>query len=163
MSEKRDILAVQTLRNWTMAATFLASTSILIGVGALSVALTSERLLEISHNFNFFGVHSESVWMIKLLLISINFFIAFYNFTLAIRYYNNVGFMINVTGTTDIEITPESVGKTVNKGALHYTYGMRGYYFTLPLTLWLLGPSWSLGGALVLIFLLSRLDRVKDS
>jgi uncharacterized membrane protein len=36
MEEKRDILAVQTLRNSTMAATFLASTAILLAVGVLT-------------------------------------------------------------------------------------------------------------------------------
>ena len=35
MEERRDILAVQTLRNWTMAASFLASTGILICLGLL--------------------------------------------------------------------------------------------------------------------------------
>ena len=43
MEERRDILAVQTLRNWTMAASFLASTGILICLGLLSVAASPRR------------------------------------------------------------------------------------------------------------------------
>lgn len=38
MEEKNDILAIQTLRNSTMAATFLASTSILLAVGLLTLS-----------------------------------------------------------------------------------------------------------------------------
>lgn len=43
MENQKDIVAVQTLRNWTMAATFLASTAILIALGILSAALTTDK------------------------------------------------------------------------------------------------------------------------
>ncbi len=39
--DRRDILAVQTLRNGTMAATFLASTAVVLAMGFLGLALTS--------------------------------------------------------------------------------------------------------------------------
>src|SRR5512135_3895750 len=38
MTEGKDILAVQTLRNSTMAATFLASTSVLLIIGILTLS-----------------------------------------------------------------------------------------------------------------------------
>ena len=41
MEQKRDILAVQTLRNWVMASSFLASTAILIGLGMLKLYLSA--------------------------------------------------------------------------------------------------------------------------
>src|SRR5512135_2951198 len=47
MKEKRDILSVQTLRNWIMAASFLASTSMIIGLGLLSFLFKPEHLTEI--------------------------------------------------------------------------------------------------------------------
>ena len=34
MTDRRDILAVQTLRNWTMASSFLATTAILICISS---------------------------------------------------------------------------------------------------------------------------------
>ena len=52
MEERRDILAVQTLRNWTMAASFLASTGILICLGLLSVAASPEKMAEITPSLN---------------------------------------------------------------------------------------------------------------
>jgi len=39
----RDVLAIQTLRNWTMAAAFLASAAILIGLGILNIAITADK------------------------------------------------------------------------------------------------------------------------
>ena len=43
MKGGKDILAIQTLRNWTMAATFLASAAILIGLGVLNIAITADK------------------------------------------------------------------------------------------------------------------------
>jgi hypothetical protein len=49
MRDQRDILAVQRLRNQVMAATFLASTAILISLGLLNVAFRPGIFSEISH------------------------------------------------------------------------------------------------------------------
>lgn len=47
----------------------------------------------------------------------------------------------------------------LDRGGLHYTLGMRGYYLTIPLALWLFGLLWLLVGTLLLIIILYRLDR----
>ncbi len=44
IQERRDILAIQTLRNWIMAASFLASTAILVSLGWLNLAVAPEKL-----------------------------------------------------------------------------------------------------------------------
>lgn len=159
MEERRDILAVQTLRNWSMAATFLASTAIIISLGSLSIALTTDRLTDASLAFNFIGEQSKKLWAIKLLLISVNFFIAFFNFMLAVRYYNHVPFLITIAPEKDPSITPEVTTQVVNRAAKYNALGMRGYYFSIPLTMWLLGPSWMLIGTVILIILLHYLDK----
>ena len=53
--DKRDILAVQTLRNQVMAATFLASTSILVSLGLLSAAFRPGVFSDVSHALNLLG------------------------------------------------------------------------------------------------------------
>jgi uncharacterized membrane protein len=40
----------------------------------------------------------------------------------------------------------------------HFTLGMRGYYFAVPLTLWLFGPIWLLLGGAGLTAALHRHD-----
>jgi uncharacterized membrane protein len=157
--DKRDIMAVQTLRNQVMAATFLASTAILISLGSFSAAFRPGVFREISHALNLLGTKSETLWMLKLMLLGILFFVSFFNFTLAIRYYNHAGFMINTFEENDATVSGESVTKVVNHAALHYTIGMRGFYLSVPLALWLFGPIWMLTGTLVLIGVLYRLDR----
>lgn len=159
MANKRDILAVQTLRNWTMAASFLASTAILIALALLNIVLTPGHPTEVSMQmFSFLGKRIESLHQIKLLILSVDFFFTFFNFTMAIRYYNHLGFMINAPSDSDSS-APASVVETVQYGAAHYTLGMRGYYLSVPLALWLFGPGWLLVGTLIIIATLCHVDR----
>jgi len=157
--DKRDIMAVQTLRNQVMAATFLASTAILISLGAFSAAFRPGVFNDISHALNLLGTRTETLWMFKLMILGILFFVTFFNFTLAIRYYNHAGFMINTFEQNDAIVSGEAVTQVLNHGALHYTIGMRGFYLSVPLALWLFGPVWMLVGSLILITVLYRLDR----
>ena len=157
--DKRDILAVQTLRNQVMAATFLASTSILVSLGLLSAAFRPGVFSDVSHALNLLGTKTETLWMFKLMLLGILFFFTFFNFTLSIRYNNHAGFMINTFEHNDATVSEEAVTQVVNHGALHYTIGMRGVYLSVPLALWLFGPLWMLAGSLVLVSVLYRLDR----
>ncbi len=78
---------------------------------------------------------------------------------LAIRYYNHAGIMINTIDENDPTLSAETVTDVLNHGALHYTIGMRGFYLSVPLGLWMFGPIWMLAGSLVLIAVLYRLDR----
>ena len=159
MKENRDILAVQTLRNWVMASSFLASAAILIGLGLISVAFNADKLNEVSQVLNLLGTSNEILRMVNLLILIVGIFFAFFNFTLSIRYYNHASFAINIPPEKDPIVTYDAVANIINHGHIHYTLGMRGYYLSVPLTLWLFGPSWLLASALVLTIILYRLDR----
>ncbi|MFA6899177.1 MAG: DUF599 domain-containing protein [Desulfurivibrionaceae bacterium] len=159
MGNQRDILAVQTLRNWTMAASFLASTAILIALALLNIVLTTGHPTDaVMQVFSFLGKRIESLHQIKLLILSVDFFFTFFNFTMAIRYYNHLGFMINAPPASDSS-ADASVVETIQYGAAHYTLGMRGYYLSVPLALWLFGPGWLLAGTLIIIATLCHVDR----
>ena len=157
--EKRDILAIQTLRNQMMAVTFLASTAILISLGSFGAAFRPGLFNEVAHWLNLLGTKTESLWMLKLMMLGIMFFITFFNFTLCIRYYNHVGFMINTFQQDDPTLSTQAVTHVLNHGALHYTIGMRGFYLSMPLALWLFGPVWMFMGSVILVAVLYHLDR----
>ena len=159
MKGGKDILAVQTLRNWTMAATFLASAAILIGLGIFNLAVTADKQGELSQLIAPFSSAHPGLWLVKLIILGADFLFAFFNFTLAVRYYNHTGFMINLPVDSSMEITVEDVIQILDRGGIHYTLGMRGYYLAIPLALWLIGPLWLLAGTLLLITILYRLDR----
>ncbi len=159
MQNNRDILAVQTLRNWVMASSFLASTAILISLGLVSIAASPEKMAEISPSLKELVREHRVLWLFKLMVLIIDFFFVFFSFCLAIRYYNHVNFMINVPSTLAHKITPEYITGILNRGMLHYTVGMRGYYLGVLLVLWLFGPIWMLLGTVVMLLALYHLDR----
>jgi uncharacterized membrane protein len=159
MQDRRDILAVQTLRNWVMASSFLASTGILICLGLLSVAASPEKMAEITPGLQELVREHRVLWLFKLMVLIIDFFFIFFSFCLAIRYFHHVNFMINVPSTLAHKVTPEYITKILNRGMMHYTLGMRGYYFSVLLFLWLFGPIWMLMGTVILTIILYRLDR----
>lgn len=159
MRDKTDVLAVQTMRNWTMAATFLASTAIILGLGFLNFALTSQGLNELAHTVNWIGVTDHAFSIVKSLTVTAIFLFAFVQFMLAVRFYNHAAFLINVPQTPGCQITPAVVGDTINRGARHYSIGMRSYYVAIPTVLWLLGPIWLFLATLIMTRLSWRLDR----
>jgi uncharacterized membrane protein len=159
MDEKKDILAIQTLRNWTMAATFLASAAILIGLGIFNLALTADKQGELSLLIGPFASDHPGLWTGKLILLGVDFLLAFFSFTLAVRYFNHTGFMINLPSNASTDISIEDVIEILERGGTHYTLGMRAYYMTIPLSLWLFGPLWLMAGTVLMIVTLYRLDR----
>ncbi|MBI3525296.1 MAG: DUF599 domain-containing protein [Betaproteobacteria bacterium] len=164
MRDKRDIMAVQTLRNSTMAATFLASTAVLLIMGTLSMSEHGGDMAHALHALNILGAVDPSLWLLKLLALVIDLFVAFFAFTLAIRKFNHVGYLLNIPAELHHPIiTPQYVADYLNRAARYYSTGMRAYYFTVPLLFWLFGPHLMVLSSLVLVFVLHRLDRAPDS
>lgn len=159
MRERKDILAVQTLRNSTMAATFLASTAVLLIMGVLTLSAQGDRLGEVWHALNLLGAKHSSLWMAKLLLLLLDLFIVFFAFSMSIRVYNHIGFMINVPLAAHKTISPEHVALHLNRGGRFYSIGMRAFYYTVPLVFWLFDPMLMFASTLALIIVLFKLDR----
>ena len=157
---KKDVLAVQTLRNSTMAATFLASTSVLLIIGVLTLSGQGDKLDSTGHALNAIGAKHSELWLIKLLLILLDLFFAFFSFSMSIRIFNHVGYMINVPLAMDHKmISPAHVAVHLNRAGHFYSIGMRAYHLVVPLVFWLFGPQFMLASTVGLIWVLYRLDR----
>lgn len=104
------------------------------------------------------------MWLVKALLLTVNFLAIFFNFSLAIRSFNHVGMMVHLA--TDWERGDEAkassgsqaVVEEMERGSVFYALGMRGFYLAIPLTLWLFGPVWMLVSSVLLVIVLSRVD-----
>lgn len=157
---KKDVLAVQTLRNSTMAATFLASTSVLLIIGVLTLSEQGARFEAAWHALNSVGSKNPELWMLKLIFLLLDLFVAFFSFAMSIRVFNHVGYMINVPlGLNQKMITPAHVALHLNRAGGFYSIGMRAYYYLVPLVFWLFGPLFMLVSTVALLFTLYRLDR----
>ena len=158
--DRHAVLAVQTLRNSTMAATFLASTSVLLIMGVLTLSEQEEKLQSTWHTLNVIGAIHPTLWMVKLILMLLDLFVAFFSFSMAIRIYNHVGFMVNVPVKLNHKmLTPAHVATHLNRAGHFYSLGMRAYYLLVPLVFWLFGPHFMLVSTLALLLVLYRLDR----
>ncbi|HEY0719855.1 MAG TPA: DUF599 domain-containing protein [Gammaproteobacteria bacterium] len=158
--ESRLILGVQTLRNSTMAATFMASTAVLLIIGTLNLSGDASKLLDTWQVLNIGGSKHPGLWMVKLLFLVSNFFVAFFSFSMSVRLYNHVGFKIAVpVAVRTAELQPDSVAFHLNRAGYYYSIGMRAYYFAVPLVFWLFSPLLMLIATLILIAVMYHIDR----
>ncbi|KAJ3103883.1 hypothetical protein HDU97_009802 [Phlyctochytrium planicorne] len=176
MKKKQDILAVQSLRNFIMASSLLATSSIFIifGFVAFFGTIGSRRDTTnpenpLSSNFSFV---EDQLFGIKVVLIICIYFFAFFCFAQAIRFYNHVGLVINTSmrdeliSECDSEhkkkayklMNPATVADLLNRGSRFQTIGLRACFASFPLIIYIWGPYFLLGGALILVFLLRALD-----
>ncbi len=156
----KEVLAVQTLRNSTMAATFLASTSVLLIIGVLTLSAQGDKMEGTWHALNIAGNTLNELWLTKLLIMLMDMLVAFFSFSMAVRVFNHVGYMINVPLTRNHKmIRPQHVAIHLNRAGKFYSIGMRAYYFAVPLVFWLFGPLFMLLATMAMILTLYRLDR----
>jgi uncharacterized membrane protein len=161
--DNMEILAIQTLRNSVMAANFMASTSILLIIGALNL---SEKIGQWALDWHPFGLKqpfSPELWQIKLSLLLLDFSIAFYCFSMAIRFFNHVGYMINLPSDSspDGGLYKQTCAY-LNRAGSYYSFGTRTFFFSLPIILWFFGPYFLPLSTLVLIAGLAMLDKVPN-
>ena len=161
-NSNKDVLAVQTLRNSTMAATFLASTSVLLIIGVLNMSHSSSQggvlqALADSHQ------PVLSLRMLKEVPLLLDLFGAFFFFSFAIRMYNHVGYLINSGGHPSSPTTPAYVARLLNRGGSYYSLGMRCYYLSVPFVFWLFGPAFLFAASIGLIVVLYHVDRAPDN
>lgn len=160
MAERRDILAVQTLRNSTMAASFLASTAVLLILGVLTLSAQGDKLGETWHSLNLIGTREPALWIAKLLMMTADLFVAFFSFMMAVRVYNHVGYLINTPVNEDQAVVlPTHVADFLNRGGRYYSAGQRAFYFLVPLVFWLFGPHFMLLATCGMLVVLYNADR----
>lgn len=160
MRERRDILAVQTLRNSTMSASFMASTAVLLIIGVLTLSAQGDNLSGTWHALNFLGRAGAEMWLFKLLMMLFDLLFAFFSFAMSVRIFHHIGYLINVPldkGNEAFQI--RQVESQLNRAGIYYRIGMRSYYFTVPLLFWLFGPLWLLGATMAVVFFLFHMDR----
>ncbi|KAJ7975171.1 Protein of unknown function, DUF599 [Quillaja saponaria] len=152
---KNGVLAVQTIRNNIMASTLLATTAItlssLIGVFASSKLSSDDSQLV-------FGNKTSIVSAIKHLSISICFLLAFLCNVQSIRYYAHVSFLITAPALKDKKDSIQYVAGTLNRGSYAWSLGMRAFYLSFPLFVWIYGPIPMLACCCFMTFILYFLD-----
>ncbi len=159
MAKGDGILAVQTLRNSTMTATFLASTAAILVIGVLNLAGTPGPLAQFWRALSVFPEAHPELWMAKLFVLVLVLLAAFFCFTISIRLYHNVGYLIQLPENGLRVLGPEGVARVLNQAGGYLAFGLRAYYFAGATIFWLFGPQYMLIATAVLIVALLRIDR----
>lgn len=159
-NRQKDVMAVQTLRNFMMAATFKASSAILLIMGTLTLSGQSDSLAKAWHVLNIGESPEPRWWMIKIIALLTVLLVAFFAFAMSIRFLNHVVFMVNLP-PQDAQgyLSPKNIARRLNRAGAFYTLGMRAFFTTVPLVFWLFGPVFLIISTFGLIIVLYAMDR----
>lgn len=148
-----EVMAVQTLRNSMMAASITASTAILTLMGTLSYVAPrlTETILKISMPST-----TEIIHMILLMLLAIVLFAAFVCSSMAVRFYNHLGYMMATPENDDAQRTQlAELGATYAiKAGDQYSLSLRCFFYIAPLICGLAYLPLMIPGTLALLAML---------
>lgn len=164
---QRDLRVPDTalLSSLERNVTFLASSSMLILAGLLTVFVSVGRLQAVLFDVPFYVESSTFQLHIKLMVLIFIFAYAFFTFTWSIRQY---GFAFVALGSApspkEVLEYPEKVenfvwvcGKIIDLAAHTYNYGLRAFYFSLSVLAWFInGWFFILAATLVVAVLYNR-------
>ncbi|KAL8139715.1 hypothetical protein V2J09_005736 [Rumex salicifolius] len=158
-TSKNGVLAVQTLRNNIMASTLLASTAIMLS--SVIAVLINGKGQSID---NVLGDTSALISTIKFFSILVCFLVAFLLNVQSIRYFSHASVLVNVPfkKLATPYLTADYVVRIVNRGSYFWSLGLRAFYFSFPIFLWIFGPLPMFLSCVSLVFMLYFLDTTSD-
>ncbi|KAL6973598.1 hypothetical protein U1Q18_027783 [Sarracenia purpurea var. burkii] len=161
---KNGVLTVQTIRNNIMASTLLATTAITLGsLISVFVSNSSSSSIPNASSELVYGNKTPIMSSIKYFAILLCFLIAFLCNVLSIRYYAHVSFLATLPTSKDSRDTIEYVARCLNRGSFFWSLGLRAFYLSFPLFLWVFGPIPMFMCCLIMSFLLYFLDTTTTS
>ncbi|KAL3745758.1 hypothetical protein ACJRO7_014816 [Eucalyptus globulus] len=166
-NDKKNILAVQTLRNTIMGSTLMATTSILLCSG-LAAVISSTYSVKKPLNDSVYGGHGEFMLAMKYVTLLTIFLFSFLCHSLSIGFINQVNILINtpmqqVDPEMASKVTPQYIAELLEKGFVLNTMGNRLFYTAIPLLLWIFGPVLVFLCSAALVLVLYNLDFVIGS
>jgi uncharacterized membrane protein len=158
----KDVMAVQTLRNFVMAASLMATTATFLMVGTLTLSGQTETISRSWHVLNIVGSHAAELWILKVMCLLLDFIIAFFAFAMTVRLSNHVLFMLNVPDYSHHhELAPANVARRLNRAGHFFALGLRAFFFAVPLVFWLFGPALLVAATIGIVITLYFLDRIE--
>ncbi|XP_047980390.1 uncharacterized protein LOC125222031 isoform X2 [Salvia hispanica] len=152
---KNGVLAVQTIRNNIMASTLLATTAITLS-SLISVYVSNKSSSPSSKLI--YGNKSPVMSSVKFFAILLCFLMAFLCNVQSIRYYAHVSFLATVPTSQGRRDAIEYVARNLNRGSFFWSLGLRAFYLSFPLFLWVFGPIPMFVCCFIMSFVLYFLD-----
>lgn len=152
---------VQTLRNNMMASTLLATTAItlssIIGVFVSSTSTNTSATSRLVY-----GNKSEFITSVKYFALILCFLVAFLCNVQSIRYYAHVSFLATLPTSGGKKEAVEYAARCLNRGSFFWSLGLRAFYLSFPLFLWIFGPIPMCACCCLMSFVLYFLDTTNN-
>lgn len=127
---------------------FLASTTILVLAGAITVMYSADNVVELLEGHAFIAPTTQEQVQFKVLTLCIIFVYAFFRFTWAMRQHTFCSILIGAAPYVqgDRELTEDekafafNLAKISDRAAHEFNYGLRSFYFALSFLTWFVNP-----------------------
>uniref|UniRef100_A0A151UI56 DUF599 domain-containing protein n=2 Tax=Cajanus cajan TaxID=3821 RepID=A0A151UI56_CAJCA len=157
--DKKNIVAVQSIRNMMMGSIFMANTSILLccGLGAVisSTYSVKKPLME-----SIYGAHGEYVVALKYATLFAIFLFSFLFHSLAVRFLTHLSILICTPQDVMTLVTPQYLSELLRRATILNIVGNRILHTGLALLLWIFGPVMAFSCLVAMLLVLHKLDFV---
>lgn len=152
------------LGNLMQMVNFMASTTILVLAGAITVLYSADNVIDLLSGHTFIAKTTLEQVQFKLLLLVLIFVFAFFRFTWAMRQHTFCSIMIGGAPYVPAwrELSEDetryavNVAKVSDRAAHEFNYGLRSYYFALSLLAWFVSPIALIPACTAVVFILYR-------
>lgn len=145
LKREQRIVDAAVVGNLGRNISFLASTSILIVAGLVSVLGYRDKAAEVISTLPFAASSSDVLWEIKILLLVLIFVYAFFKFTWSLRTHSYTNILIGAAPLPHEHLAQHDeyarkASTVAINAARHFNQGMRAYYYGLAALSWFLHP-----------------------
>lgn len=140
-----------------MASTLLATTAITL-CSLISVFVSNSSSSSNVSSQLIYGSKTPLVSSIKYFFLLLCFLVAFLCNVQSIRYYAHVSFLATLPTLQAKRESIEYVARSLNRGSFFWSLGLRAFYLSFPLFLWLFGPIPMFVCCCIMSFVLYFLD-----
>jgi uncharacterized membrane protein len=136
------------IANLERNVSFLASTTILILAGLLTVFTVSEQISSLVSQIPFAITASPLSVQLKMLMLVVIFVYSFFTFTWSMRQYGFCSIVLGaapMVGEKGVSVGEREryafyAARVIDLAGLSYNHGLRAYYFALSVLAWFISP-----------------------
>ncbi|XP_027357313.1 uncharacterized protein LOC113866703 [Abrus precatorius] len=159
--DKKNIVAVQSVRNMMMGSIFMASTSIVLccGLGAVISSTYSVKKPLID---SVYGAQGEFAVALKYATLFVVFIFSFLFHSLSVCFLCQLSILICTPQDVMSLVTQEYLIEILRKATILSIVGNRVLHTGLPLLLWIFGPVMAFSCEVAMVLVLHKLDFVSS-
>ena len=163
MRHENRIADLVLIGNLTTMVNFLATTTILVLAGILTVIWSTDQIVGLLSGHAYIAPTTREEVQFKLLLLAVIFVFAFFKFTWSMRQHTFCNIMLGALPyVKDETITRQQAelasyaAKVSDRAGHEFNYGLRSYYFALAVMTWFVGPWFFMLTTAIVVWVLHR-------